>query len=125
MVKPYSLANVIISVVLLGCGRPGLKVNQLYGEWRHADQGFVLPVTLLADGKYTIAREPFQSATLSIPASKRGGMWGLTGSHEIWTSEGSNPPIVWHDVSVRGDTLRCRIDDVWFSYIRVKSVRTI
>src|SRR5882672_1429479 len=100
MVKPYSLSSVIISLLLFGCykGSP-LNVNQLCGEWRYSDQGFVMTLTLLPDAKFTIARERFQSATLSMSANKSSGTWGLSGPHEIWTSEGGNPPLFWHDVS--------------------------
>lgn len=124
MVKLYSLSSVIILLVLCGCHaeRP-LNVNQLYGEWHNTDDDKVLhlTMTLLPDGKFTIARELVtQTKFFSMPASKHDGTWGLSGPNELWFREGGNPPIHWHDVSIDGRTLRCRIDDMYFSYVRAR-----
>jgi hypothetical protein len=120
MMKLYSSSTVIILLLLFGChaGR-SLKVNQLYGEWRHTDEVSHLTVTLFPNGKFTMAREPVtQGQSLSMPATKHNGTWGLSGANEVRLSEDGNPPIFWHDVSIKGHTLRCRIGDVYFSFVR-------
>ena len=124
MVKLYPLSSVIISLVLCGCHveRP-VDVNQLYGEWHNTDDDKVLhlTMTLLPDGKFTIARELVtQTKFLSMPASKHDGTWGLSGPNELWLREGENPPIHLREVFVEGQKLRCRIDDVYFSYVRTR-----
>jgi hypothetical protein len=119
MVKPYSLSGVITLLLLFGCEERPLNVNELYGEWRNTDDKVLhLTITLLPDAKFTIARELVtHTEFLSMPASKHSGTWGLTGANELWFREDGNPPIFWHDVSIEGHTLRCRIDDVYFSWV--------
>jgi uncharacterized membrane protein YwzB len=122
----FSLLAIVLIVFVFVCrawwlDQP-LKVNQLYGEWHNTDDKVLhLTITLLPDGKFTIARELVtQTKFLSMPASKHDGTWGLSGPNELWFREGGNPPIHWHDVSVEAEKLRCRIDDVYFSYVRAR-----